>query len=489
MPDHPIIRPRYAIVTRALAWLGLVDPIDTADLVERAPSGGEGPPGWFVDLTRELRTTGGGRMIVDHADAGGIDNVLSGIGGYRDKGASSSSRILPIRRFSDEEFDDLYRGNHYARRACDMHPDAVAKAGWVIEGDEGGKRTKALEKTYKIRKAVAKVASNARKHGGAVIVLVPKGIVDPTKPRTPGEKVARLLVLERREAQPTEWQGNAAASGYRDPLIWTLSPNNPVGADIAPRYHASRVIYFDGLDVDIVTRNQNQGYGDSVFQGAFDAIAGLANTDGSIDTLVQEMQVPVMKVNNLDAIKASDQAAFFEMRMKYVAIGKSMLNMILMGKDEEYTTKPANVTGLSDLVIRRREAAASAFEIPMTKLFMTAPGGLNTDGESADNSWRDSVDAYREKYHRDPLTALYVALGEVDAEIEYLPLDTPNAKTLADTDLVVAQARAANIASGYKTADEYREEDGLEALDLGEVTDEDVAEVANPGANEPTDGA
>lgn len=492
MSDQPIVRPRYAWLTDALAWLGLVEAIDLSP--RRVEPDTDGLPAWVHDFRQQVRTGGGGRRVEDRADAGGLANMISNLGGYNDKGASWASVILAVRNFADTEFDNLYRANHYARRACDMHPDAVVKAGWTIKGDKDGKRLKELEQAYKIKKHIAKAASNARKHGGAVIVLVPKGIRDPSKPRAKGEAVARLLVLERREATPTEWVGQATDARYREPLIWTLSPQNPVGADIAPRYHASRVIYVDGMDVDVVTRVANQGFGDSVFQAAFDAVSGLANTDGAIDTLVQELQVPVIKIANLDAYRGGEQEAYFATRTKQIAIGKSILNMVLMGKDEEYTAHPANVTGLSDLVIRRREAAASAFDIPMTKLFMTAPGGLSTDGESANSSWRDSVDAYREKYLREPIEAVYVALGVVDPVLEFNPVDTPSALVAAQIALAVAQTRQANITSGVGTADEYREEDGKEALDLGSEDDllDSEADETPPAkrqktANEPAD--
>jgi phage-related protein (TIGR01555 family) len=402
-----------------------------------------------------------------------VINVLSGLGTSGDKGAAGRPNTNQ-RPLTDAEVRALYRFNGYARRIVDFPASEATRKGWRVDdgGDDGANPMKDEDKRLQVIARVKRALTLARRDGGACILIVTKD--GATKPGALErelnlDKLARvenLIVLDKYEAIPQTWETDPKSPRFGQPVTWHVAPLVPgtaafAGAGSATVHH-SRLIYIDGADVDTDVRNANGGYGDSILQHVWDAIRNKTTIDQAGATASQEMHVDVLKVQDLAGKSVSDQAAFFDLRLKAMAQQKSVLNMIIVGDGEDFTSRAASLTGFADLDAAAKEALAAVSGIPLSILFGEPPGGLSTDNESGRDSWSKVVAALQETYLLEPLTYLYTVLysakegptgGAVPESwrVEFEPLDEMSAAERATVEKTHAETDQIRIDSGVLT--------------------------------------
>ena len=343
-------------------------------------------------------------------------NVLSGVGSDADPGAAARPNI-EHNRLSEAELRSLYRYNGYAQRIVDIFADEATRKGWTVVDpnsteDVMGEEDERLGTVKKFQNAVRL----ARLMGGALVMPILEERKNPDAPgnqllRTPLKlenivRVKDIVVFEKEEFKAHTWGDDLNKERYREPILYTVGSYGNAGVMV----HHSRVMYIPGVEITPRERFENGGIDDSVLQACWDSVRNLTSIEQGGASLGQRLALNVMKVSGLKSIEPGKQGAFFRARMKMIASGLSMLNMVVLGESDEFDVRASPVSGYRDLSDSAKSALAAASSIPLAILFGEAPGGLNADGQSHREAFNNAIAAYQKEVLLDQLRQFYTIL-------------------------------------------------------------------------------
>tara|TARA_R110000868_G_scaffold362511_2_gene624662 strand:- start:4679 stop:7153 length:2475 start_codon:yes stop_codon:yes gene_type:complete len=395
-------------------------------------------------------------------------NVLSGLGGGNDKGSAGAVNLDQV-PLTNTELDNLYRFNGYGHRIVEIVAVDCTRRGWkVLDKSKDVDPMKDEDQRLKVRSRFRDAVRIARTQGSGFIWMVldeelpiefmgspSRWLAQPVDPKRL-LRVANLTVLDTFECTPTIWDTDERSPNYRKPLLYTVSPQGGGSSKTGVQIHWTRIIKVDGSFLSPRQQYANQGRGGSVLQTCWEPIRNLTTVDQAGATHSQELSVPVLKVGSLDGRSAADPVAF-NLKTQIIAKSRSLLNMIMIGSDDEYIQKEISLSGFDKVAERAEKALSSASEMPSIILYGDPPGGLGTDGESHRALWGQVISGYQSEYLTDGLTQLYTLCylqrfgptGGIEPakwEIVYHPLDELSAqgmaelrKTTAETDAIYSE--------------------------------------------------
>lgn len=462
-----------------MTWLAWLTGTQTFELPDYEPAAG--PPG--VVSRSSL-----------HADA--VENPFTFLGSESDKG--SVARPTHRLELQQQELAWLFEQSGLARRIVCLYPAEEIRGGWTVK--DATSKTNPLrseERRLSLFQRVQEARWKERLRGGSVLYPV----IDDGQPLTEPLDVSKIKKIENItvyegvvEAQAVAWEGDPRSPIYNQVRIWQITPIS-MGSAGCFRIHASRVIHFPGEDVTADLRWKNGGHGQSVLEAAWEAIRNREQLSAAGASLVQELIVPVIQINDLEARATGDQGTSFLQRLQLMARARSMLNMVMLGQGETFKRDPISITGFDDLATCSKEDVAAATSYPITKLFSPPASGLGANAEGDRESWAEAVHASQNQRLYERLIALYSLVyaqtegptrGKVPEEwdVEFGSLDRPSAKTQAEIDDLTATADEKRIAAQIVSPDEVRtygsSAKAIEALNLDE-------EEESESAPEPTD--
>lgn len=316
----------------------------------------------------------------------GFQNVVANLGTSRDKAYAGS---YFQRVYSPFELLSAYRSSWLPRKIVDIPAmDATRRwRAWQADKDQISlleAEEKRLGLVGKTREAM--IAS--RLYGGAVI-YISNGEADTAKPLDPKRikqgGIRHLTVIGRDYINPGEYSQDAESPQFGKPAFYEVN---------GKRIHPSRLVVMTGAPLPAGSP-VIEPWGDSVLAAMFDAIKQADSTAANIASMTYEAIVDVLRIPNLmELLKADGGDAKLTKYLTTLAIAKGNNGMLILdgggaiqGSDKrdtgtEYDRKPISFGGLGDIWDRAMQAVAGAADIPMTRLFGMAPGGMNATGQS-----------------------------------------------------------------------------------------------------------
>ncbi len=319
-----------------------------------------------------------------------MQNLMSGLGGPKDKAAQAKFTLAVM---SQIELEFAYRGDWMARKIIDIPANDATREwrAWQAEGDDIELLEEAereLGVAHKVRHAL----KMARLYGGSIIVLgIRNGI--PTEPLDI-EKIKQgdlqyIHVASKYEVTPAEIDLNVLSPTYGEPLYYEVQ--SPDGT-LPVRIHPSRVLRFVGKPMPSLRMLGDNQWGDSILQAAYDAVVGASQSLSAIAALIQEAKVDVVKVPNLMLnIGGADYRSRLIERFTLANTGKSIVNTLILDKEEEWDRMEQTFGGLPDLMTLFLLVVSGAADIPVTRMLGQSPAGLNATGESDLRNYYDHV--------------------------------------------------------------------------------------------------
>lgn len=338
----------------------------------------------------------------------GVMNAITNLGAGRE----ADFDVLPDDLLPYDALRLIYRTEPYARRAVDLPVlDAFSK-GYRITLDDGRDDFYSKEWTQERRRLrlnhhIPQALVRARWAGAAYLVVVTDDPATPDKPLDLKKlnRIDQFILLSGSECVPVRSILATSAGQYGEPV----SPDDEAPAEFAapasytirvPRrlatyladvpapwsqvlsgrgsVHHSRVIPILNGNLTItedLSRNSGQR-GESLIQIIFNVLGRHAGVDSAAHLLATEMRQHAIKIPRMDAIKASDQASKFEERIKLFKVGKTIANLIVLGRDEEFSAVNGSVAGFADLHGATREALAAATWIPESVFYGKGSSGM-----------------------------------------------------------------------------------------------------------------
>lgn len=424
--------------------------------------------------------TQGGALARARRRADSIVNWLTGLGSLMDSGRTARPD-LAREQLDWDELTALYRFNGYARRYVTIMASEMTRAGWRVraESDPSAAPTAVMDEALGLLSACEEALIWARLYGGCLLVPVFEEDIPPlfkgrerawlSQPVVPERlgRLTNLAVFTPNEAQVEQYEGRPGQRNFRKAHLWRVQPQTAAWSWSAwdgAVVHHSRVLYLSGARVPPHVRMHNAGFDDSVLQSTWDQVRAKTASDQGMAALMQRIKTDVIKVEQLAAMSTGDQEEYFSMRMREIARGKGMHDLLLLDTNEDFYQVNAQVSGLGLLDDKLARAVCAVTGMPATLLFGDAPSGLNTDGESGRRTWDKVVGAAQRHFLSDALRHLYALIFasqegprvEGSWGVEFNPLDQPTEREQAETEEIHARTDQTRIASGVVTPEHVR---------------------------------
>jgi len=337
------------------------------------------------------------------------------------------------------------------------------------EKEDKVKQIVAEFKRLKVREAFKRAAELDGYFGRAHIALVfvgdddtkrangiGNGWDDVSKATVEAGKLERLKVIEPVWVYGQNYNmTDPLADDFYRPNAWLV---------FGQRLDASRVLTFIGREVSDLLKPAYSFGGVSLSQLAKTYVDKWLTTTKSVNDLIRNFAVSVLKTNMSDALGGEASQSIFA-RAELLTNIRDNNGVLLMDKEEEeFGVVTTPLSGLDQLQAQAQEHMSSVSQIPLVKLTGISPSGLNASSEGEIQVFNDSIHARQEAMFAEHLHQLlgFVQLslfGEVDDEItiEFLPLHEMNAKEQAEIGLIEAQTDQIDIDAGVIAPQDRRQ--------------------------------
>lgn len=402
-------------------------------------------------------------------------NAFLNIGNEGDR--SAYSRIASGRILDQMTLNDLYLSDGLGRRIIDSVADEMFRAGFTIDGasnePEVHSRWDELNLTQHFTDAIAW----ARLYGGSLILFGVNDGGDLTSPLGEGE-LDFVRVYDRHQVSQNTRDIDPASKTYGEINLYQV---NPVAGQ-PYLVHASRCHVFDGERLPNQLRHQNQGWGASCLQGIYTALVDFGMSHKNASGLLERKQQAVWKYSGLtDACMADEGKDQIRERINLVDMTRSINNMVAIDAEEEaFELLSGDLTGVVDVVDRKKQLICGLTGIPESILFGTRNSALNGNDKEVPESWKQLI-GRKQKDEARPAIEKAVSMLTRDKTwtINFNPLCLPGDKEQSETDHAQSQADEAYLAAGvisqYELRDTLRQR-GRYVMANEDLSDEEESE-------------
>lgn len=383
--------------------------------------------------------------------ADGFINLVSNLGGANGK---TSANAYARRYVGQAEAEAAYESSTFFGKIIDIRADDAVREGRSWKGDkEQIEAIEATEKQLSFWPKVNQAIKWADLYGGAVIIPdLPGNSSSPLNPeRITAGSVKFLSVLSRYDIQAEGIDRNPLSPNFGNAERYKV--NTQSGLNVV--FHPSRVILFNGRTVGTLASRQSV-WGESLWGHLADSVLASDSGAAAIAALLQEAKIDVVAVNDfMDSIANPEYESAFMRRWELVALLKSIANVTLIDKEDDWSQKTVNWTGLPEAVTTLLTIMAGAADIPLTRLLGIQSKGLGNGGDSDLRNYYDSVSA-KQKLQFEPRMAaldeilIRNALGDRPDDLWYgwNPLWQPSQKERAETQKIRAETFAIELNTG-----------------------------------------
>lgn len=346
----------------------------------------------------------------------GWENTITGLGRARDK-RTATSILAPTIQGSRDEFDHFYHSDHTAHKIARLPAREMTREWITLQVDDSvddtGDNKMLLAK--QVMQALDDLSAKAmvfeallwaRVHGGACIFMgVNDGVDDLAEPLDMENlrSLDFLLVFDRWELQPEEWETSMQSADFGMPSIYRLIPQTASAAMTVPNQpiHASRLIRFDGVVTSRYQQSLNSGWAQSVYTAMRETLQDYGISWHGVAHLLADFAQAIFKMRGLaEAMLAQEENVVID-RMTAMDLCRSVARAIpIDAESEDFTRIATPMSGLPETIDRLMLRVAEAAEMPATLLFGQSPAGLNATGESDIRLFYDGIAAQQESMLR-----------------------------------------------------------------------------------------
>lgn len=323
----------------------------------------------------------------------GWGNVFSGLG-IEGTDRSVSTRFDENDTLIEMECQALYRADGIGKCVVDIPVGDMLREGYAVVGDSDGevydemKRLKAY--TWNNR-----ALTWARVYGGSLMVLGidDGGILEDELNIDNISRIEFIKVYDRHRVQIIDVYDDPEEEKFGQPKVYRVTPLVPAGVTSIPDFdvHESRTIFWDGVDVPDFIRQNNEGWGDSVYQAGEKCLADLGVSFAGAARIIDEFVIGTLQINNLRDLIAGGQEKYVRDRIRLIDASKSMIRSVLVGEDEGFKRESTTVSGLDNLLDRIMSMVSAVFGIPKVLLFGEQSQGLGSEAAGSIRLYYDGI--------------------------------------------------------------------------------------------------
>lgn len=429
---------------------------------------------WGYDMNK-VKKKGILERIVD-----GWSNIITGLGGDKAKNPNVSFQRSQL---GQDELSNIYIADGFGRKIIDKIGKDMTREWIKINGDPAGEIVSKLNRIY-AKKKFSTLVKWAKLYGGAIILM---GINDGGKFEDPLNEntiksVDFLHVIDKNYIffQNQNFYSDPRDPSYGNPEFYSITasftpqlasqilkatklPIKEYERNVLTEFqvHQSRILRMDGVELPLVDKINNKGWGDSIFTAAYKQLSNLGQCYEYSAEYMHRMIQDILKFKNLSSIlqRGKEGEDIVKNRLGALQKCRSWFNAVILDNEESYEETTTQLAGLTDLLDRFILALCAVLDIPEYILMGESPSGLNSRGDTDLTSWyntikSEQIDNLYNPLHR--LISLIMKSREMSPSIKKLvntewdivfnPLQQPNRveesnirKTTADTDQIYIQ--------------------------------------------------
>ena len=305
-----------------------------------------------------------------------------------------------------------YRTSWIVRQAVDAPAEDMTRGGITLETDLQPDDEKQIYDAYRDLQIGQKLSEGigwGRLYGGAINLMMISGqeVESPLRLDTIGEgQFKGLMPLDRWIAQPdmtriiTEFGPDVGL-----PEFYIVQENPQFGVK-AMRIHHSRVIRHEGAKLPLLQRQTEQLWGASVLEAMWDRLLAFDSTTMGVAQLVFKAHLRTLTIEGYRDVLAAGGKMFevIMQQIEHIRMFQNQEGLTVLDSKDKFTTHSYAFSGLDDVLASIGDQVCGALEMPRVRLFGEAPGGLNSDGDSALKTYYDQIMKKQETNLRRPTT-------------------------------------------------------------------------------------
>jgi len=352
-------------------------------------------------------------------------------------------------------------------KACSMPAYDAVRKGWSVVKDDGEDLDekylidlKKAEKKYNLKKSMREFVRKGRVFGIRVALFKIES-TDPQYYEKPfnidGVKknsFKGIVQIDPYWIAPMLDQDSASRPDslhFYEPTYWMINGR---------KHHRSHlIIYRHAEPVDILKPIYLYG-GVPLPQMLYERVYASERTANEAPQLVQTKRTNVW-LTDLEAAM-SDENKTINLLNQWSQY-RDNYGVKLGDKDvDEFQQHDTALADLDNVIMTQYQLVAAIANVPATKLLGTQPKGFNSTGEYEEASYHEMLESMQEN-DLTPLAERFYQIVfksdmgiKMDVSVNWLPLDSPTAKELAETNLIKAQTGQQLVMSGAIIPEEER---------------------------------
>jgi len=383
---------------------------------------------------------------------------FSGIGSEFDYGQYQEPATVRLSPFQQDKFVvDLYFSDWAAKKGISIPVDDQLRDGWKYEGlsDEQAALMVTFGDSINVLEKFKQAMRLERLIGGCVIFMgIADGAKDPCEPVNYEALQKGCLkfinVIPRTRVTNTTIDWDPLSPTYGEPLTYWVN-----GIQV----HRDRLILFKGdpllqaPDSSIVPSQwiRNDGFGVSVLMSMLDDLTRATGSRQAAYQLVQRASVFLFQADTMD-LEATKQGQSALKKMQDIVNQINLFRGAVVdrqpGDSDPITTISPSFGSVPELVMTFMQVLAAAFDIPGSRFFSQAPGGLNAgDGGTSLENYYGGLEAKRKQELRPRLMKWLKVAGPSVLGDEYsaIKIDVVFEPLWSLTELEQAEVRTADV--------------------------------------------
>lgn len=349
-------------------------------------------------------------------------NPITGQGGIQDRGNGEQPATAGLYNPFVYGMDQvraaqwawvMYAGDWAAQKVADIPVFDMYREGWDLkytgckrDGSDIEKALKDTEDRIELIPQFSRASRMERVFGGAAVIIGVKA-KDGDNPKNPlhPDMVDKgdlqfLNVISRNYIAKVEWDMDANSPGYGRPKHYNIR---------GQIFHSSRVIVFDNNPIspypgyDFMTAVGNwDGMGISIYGPLWDCIMRVNSYQQGAAHLAQSANIWIAARKGLKDLQAARAGGQGISELQRMVESLSMYRgYIIDGEDVKIQQLSATFAEIPDLIMTGYQIVAAGSDIPATRFFGQAPGGLSTDDRSGLENYYNNISA-RQRLFLDP---------------------------------------------------------------------------------------
>ena len=359
---------------------------------------------------------------------------------------------------------NLYRDNWIVQNIVQSVPSDIVKKWFTISADVSPDKLDEINtyiRNISLQQKISEGMRWGRLYGGALGLIMINGqtenLDEPLNLDTilPGTFYGVYLLERWQSVMPdSEIVLNPADVDFGLPEYYIISDSV---TNVTARVHHTKVIRFEGRQLPMYERLNEQFWGVSEIESAYREIVRRDTTAENIASLIFKANLSVMHIKDLDqifAINSVQAQERFWNTLQSIATVESSMGIKLVGAEDRAEYLNYGFNGIKDIYEGIMMDLSGATHIPVTKLFGRSPAGMNSTGESDLQNYYDYIDEVRDTQFRPIIKKLLPILalstwGQIPNNLDF---ELPEMKTLNDAEKAqLAQQLSGTIIEAFNS--------------------------------------